>query len=122
MPRPRQCRRVARLPQATFYKPRGVPLRMLEQVALTVDELEAIRLADLEGLYQEKAAQRMNVSRQTFGRILEAARQKVADVLVNGKVLLIEGGSVELVEPPGIGQCRGRGGGRRRPGSMSSDG
>ena len=65
---------------------------MLQQVSLSVDELEAIRLADLEGLYQEQAAQQMNVSRQTFGRILEAAHKKVADALVNGKALSIEGG------------------------------
>ena len=51
------------------------------EVLLTLDEYEAIRLADLEGLYQEQAATRMNVSRQTFGRIVEAARRKVADVL-----------------------------------------
>jgi predicted DNA-binding protein (UPF0251 family) len=84
---------------------------MLQQVALTVDELEAIRLADLEGLYQEEAAQRMNISRQTFGRILEAAHRKVADALVNGKALSIEGGPIEIAEPPGPRRCRrGRGG------------
>lgn len=105
MPRPRQCRRVARLPQATYYKPRGVPMRMLQRVALTVDELEALRLADLEGLYQEEAAGRMNVSRQTFGRIVEAAHKKVADALVNGKALSIEGGPIEVAEPSGPGPC-----------------
>lgn len=111
MPRPRQCRRVAQLPQTTYYKPRGVPLRALEQVALTVDELEAIRLADLEGLYQEEAAQKMNVSRQTFGRIVEAARKKVADALVNGKALSIEGGPIEVAAPADPRPCgRGRGG------------
>jgi uncharacterized protein len=117
MPRPRQCRRVAQLPQATYYKPRGVPLLALEQVALTVDELEAIRLADLEGLYQEEAAQKMNVSRQTFGRIVEAARKKVADALVNGKALSIEGGPVEVAEPTDATPYgRGRGGPGRRQG------
>ena len=118
MPRPRQCRRVAQLPQATYYKPRGVPMRLLQQVALTVDELEAIRLADLEGLYQEQAAQQMNVSRQTFGRILEAAHKKVADALVTGKDLSIEGGPIEVAAPSAPKPCgpeRGRGGpGRRR--------
>jgi len=105
MPRPRQCRRVAQMPQATYYRPRGVPLRTLEQVALTVDELEALRLADLEGLYQEAAAQKMNVSRQTFGRIVEAAHRKVADALVNGKALSIEGGPVEVAEQTGSDPC-----------------
>jgi len=122
VPRPRQCRRVAQLPAATYYKPRGVPLRALEQVGLTVDELEAIRLADLEGLYQEAAAEKMNVSRQTFGRILEAAHGKVADALVHGKALSIEGGPVEVAGPAGPepgprgqgGPMRGRGRCRRR--------
>ncbi len=94
-------------------------MRMLEQVALTIDEFEALRLADLEGLYQEQAAEQMNVSRQTFGRILEVAHKKVADALVHGKALSIEGGSFEV--PPeantdqgGHGHRRGRCG-RRGP-------
>lgn len=99
------------MPQATYYKPQGVPLCALEPVALTVDELEAIRLADLEGLYQEEAAKRMNVSRQTFGRIVEAAHRKIADALVHGKGLSIEGGSVEVAAPEVIGQGPGRRGG-----------
>ena len=59
MPRPRHCRRVAHLPQVTFYKPQGVPLSILQHIALTADELEAIRLADLQGLYQEHAAEKI---------------------------------------------------------------
>lgn len=96
MPRPRHCRRVGYMPQVTFYKPQGIPLSVLKHIALTVDELEAVRLADLEGMYQEKAAEKMNVSRQTFGRIIESARKKIADALVNGKALLIEGGHIEM--------------------------
>lgn len=96
MPRPRHCRRVAYLPQVTFYKPRGVPLSVLQLVNLTVDELEAVRLADLEGMHQEQAAEKMNISRQTFGRIVESAHKKIADALVNGKALSIEGGPIEL--------------------------
>jgi predicted DNA-binding protein (UPF0251 family) len=84
------------MPQITYYKPRGVPLAVLQRVALTVDELEAIRLADLEGLYQEQAAEKMNISRQTFGRIIESAHKKIANALVNGKALSIEGGPIEL--------------------------
>jgi predicted DNA-binding protein (UPF0251 family) len=118
MPRPRHCRRVAHLPQVTFYKPQGVPLSILQHIALTVDELEAIRLADLQGLYQEQAAEKMNVSRQTFGRIIESAHKKIADALVNGKALSIEGGIVELAtaalpEPPHRFR-RGHGGPGRR--------
>ncbi len=94
------------MPQVTYYKPRGIPLTLLQCVELTVDEFEAIRLADCEHLYQEQAAERMNVSRQTFGRILDAARAKVADAIVHGKALSIQGGPVEIVpsaappEPP----------------------
>jgi len=86
---------------------------MLECVELTVDELEAVRLADLEGLYQEQAATQMNVSRQTFGRIIEAAHRKIADALVHGKALSIDGGPVEIAEPQGPGRCRRRRRGRR---------
>ena len=100
MPRPRNYRRVGCLPQANYYKPRGIPLSVLQHITLTVDELEAIRLTDLEGLYQEQAAEKMNVSRQTLGRILESAHKKIADALVNGKALSIEGCSVELAVPP----------------------
>ncbi len=108
MPRPRHCRRIAHLPQSNYYKPRGVPLSILQQITLTVDELESVRLADLEGLYQENAAKKMNVSRQTFGRILESAHRKIADALTNGKALLIEGGPIELAEPAARIEARHR--------------
>ena len=96
MARPRNCRRVGSMPESNYFKPRGIPLSMLEEVILTVDEFEAIRLADLEGLYQEQAAKKMNVSRPTFGRIVESAHKKVADALVKGKALKIEGGEFDL--------------------------
>ena len=67
---------------------------MLEKVILTDDELEAVRLADFEGLYQQDAADRMHISRQTFGRIIDSAHKKIADALVTGKALCIEGGNV----------------------------
>jgi len=66
----------------------------LEEVVLTLDELESLRLADLEAMYQKEAAERMKISRSTFSRIVEAARRKVADALINGKVLRLEGGVV----------------------------
>jgi predicted DNA-binding protein (UPF0251 family) len=84
------------LPGVTYFKPRGIPLTGLEEVVVTVDEFEALRLADLEGLYQEKAAERMKVSRQTFGRIIESAHRKVAEAFVEGKALRIEGGRFEV--------------------------
>ncbi len=96
MPRPKCCRQIGVMPGKTCFQPEGTTLTSFEVVLITLDEYEAIRLADLEGLYQEQAASRMNISRQTFGRIIEAAHRKVADVLVNGKVLKIEGGSVSL--------------------------
>jgi predicted DNA-binding protein (UPF0251 family) len=75
-----------------YFKPRGIPLVMLKEVKLSVDELESLRLADLEGLEQAKAAVRMKISRPTFGRIVEKARKTVADAIVNGKALKITGG------------------------------
>ena len=98
MPRPKRCRRVSLLPNCQLFKPAGVPAGSLSEVVLTVDEFEALRLADHEGFYQEKAAERMGVSRQTFGRIVESARKKVAQVLVEGLVLRIEGGNVEMAD------------------------
>lgn len=88
------------MPQATYFKPAGVPLRALEDVALTVEEAEAIRLRDLEGLEQEQCAERMHISRPTFHRVLQAARRKLADVLVNGKALHIQGGNFALARQP----------------------
>ena len=96
MARPRNCRRVGSLPGSEYYKPRGIPLSMLEEITLSVDEFEAIRLADLENLYQEQAAAKMKVSRPTFGRIIESAHKKVAEALVKGKALKIEGGDFEV--------------------------
>ena len=96
MARPRNCRWVSSIPESTYFKPKGIPLSILEEVVLTVDECEAIRLADLESLYQEQAAERMKVSRQTFGRIIESAHKKVAEALVKGKALRIEGGEFEM--------------------------
>jgi predicted DNA-binding protein (UPF0251 family) len=87
---------VGHLPTAHYFKPRGIPLAALEEVVLGVDELEALRLADLQGQYQEEAAEQMKVSRQTFGRIIESARRKVAEALVEGKALRIEGGEFEM--------------------------
>lgn len=97
MARPPCPRRIAVRPRVSFYKPVGVPLRDLQEVELGVDELEALRLADLEGLYHDAAARRMAVSRGTFGRIVEAARRKVAEALVAGRALRIAGGPVAFV-------------------------
>lgn len=95
VPRPVKCRRIIGEPVTNIFKPVGIPRRELEEIILTLDELETLRLADLEGCYQEEAARRMGISRQTFGNIVAAARRKVADALVNGKALRIGGGFVD---------------------------
>jgi len=96
MPRPVSCRRVGGPPGFVLFKPAGVPSSRLTELVLGIDELEAIRLADVEGLYQEQAAKRMKVSRQTFGRIVSSARGKVAQALVQGMSVRIEGGEIEM--------------------------
>ena len=108
MPRPKCCRQVGEMPKKTCFRPEGTISSYPEEVLLNLDEYESLRLADLKGLYQEQAASRMNISRQTFGRIVEAARRKVADVLVNGKILKIEGGSVSMKaeKPARCPRCR----------------
>jgi uncharacterized protein len=96
MPRPKRTRRVQVQPASDYFKPRGIPIRSLEEIALATEELEALRLADLVGLDQSDGATQMDVSRPTFARVLHTARAKVADALVNGKALRIEGGEFEL--------------------------
>jgi uncharacterized protein len=90
MPRPKKCRYIGCNPRTLYFKPRGIPLFQLEETSLDMDELEAVRLADYEGMYHEDAAEKMNISRSTFGRILGNARRKVADAIVNGKALKID--------------------------------
>ncbi len=92
--RPQRCRAIGSAPEATQFKPAGVPLSACTIITLTLDEYEALRLADYQGLYHEDAAGHMNVSRATFGRIVTSARRKVAQVLVEGQALEIHGGNV----------------------------
>ena len=103
MPRPCCHRRIAGQPVTPVFKPVGIPVTMLEEVVMTLDEFEAVRLADLGGLYHDRAASQMGVSRPTFSRILDAAHAKVADALVHGKALRMEGGPV--VPSRGRRQC-----------------
>lgn len=98
MPRPFKHRWIKCCPRINYYKPRGIPLDELEEVRLGLDEFEAIRLADLEGLYQEEAANKMKISRQTFGNILESAHRKIADAIVNAKALRIDGGVYKITD------------------------
>lgn len=94
MPRPKKPRFVSGYPTVTAFVPRGMP--QTGEVVLSVEELEALRLSDFEGLDQETAAQIMAISRQTYGRILGQARQTVSDALVTGKALRIAGGHYEM--------------------------
>ena len=96
MGRQPRWRRVNAIPEITYFKPAGVPLAQLQEVHLSVEEAEAIRLKDVEALEQEDCAQRMNISRTTFSRVLGSARQKMADALLNGKAVRIEGGNFEM--------------------------
>lgn len=96
MSRPPCCRKIRGLPETCCFKPAGILRCELEEITMTCDEFEALRLADLEGLYQEAAAQQMGVSRQTFGRIVQSARHKVAQALVQAKALRIEGGTITM--------------------------
>lgn len=92
MVRPKKRRFVGREPEVLYFKPRAVPLKDLEEITLKVEELESIRLRNKEGLNQEEAAEKMNVSRSTFSRILKDAEGKIADFLIDGNALRIEGG------------------------------
>ncbi|MFN2289849.1 MAG: DUF134 domain-containing protein [Anaerolineae bacterium] len=107
MPRPRKKRILSRMPRVAIYKPAGVPLDQLRQVSLLQEELEALRLADLKGLTQAQAAAEMGVSRSTFQRIVAQARRRVAQALVQGHAIQIEGGTFE-VRPTRPGHPRRR--------------
>ena len=96
MPRPENNRIVHEPPLFGEFKPVGIPGRSLSQISLSLDEYEAIRLADYNGLSHEEAALEMEISRSTFTRLIEKARNKIADFIVKGKILTIEGGSIHF--------------------------
>ncbi len=96
MARPPKERQVEQLPPATHYKPVGIPLRTLNEITLTIEEMEAIRLADIEQLDQESAAERMDVSRPTFHRMVNKAHQKIASALWQGYALRVDGGNFRI--------------------------
>jgi uncharacterized protein len=109
MVRPKKIRLVGYQPEVTYFKPRAVPLSELDEVEISIDELETLRLANLEKLSQEEAAGRMNIHQSTFQRILSKAREKVTDAIVNGKAIKINGGEYKM-------QGRGRMGGQKAGG------
>lgn len=107
MPRPRKWRRVCSLPESTQFGPLNRAASMQAIIYMAVDEYEAIRLIDWEGFTQEECAEKMNVARTTIQGIYGEARKKLADSLVNGKVLFIEGGDYMLCDGSGLGCQRG---------------
>jgi predicted DNA-binding protein (UPF0251 family) len=119
MPRPRNLRRVLKKPGITYFKPAGVKIIDLQEVVLSVDEFEALRLKDFLEKNQKAAAAEMKISQPTFHRLARSARQKVAEAIVRGKAIRIEGGDYEIDDlirrRGGHGFGRGRGG-RRGPG------
>ena len=90
MPRPRRRRRVRFSPDVYYFKPQGIPLRELEEVVLLPDELEALKLHDVDGLEQVPASEKMGISQPTFARILDSAYKKLAQALIQGKAIRIE--------------------------------
>jgi predicted DNA-binding protein (UPF0251 family) len=105
--RPQKDRIVAFNPEVSYFKPRGIPLMDLDEVRLTVDECEALRLSDLLDLSHEDGGRQMGVSRATFGRILQNARRTVADALINGKAINIEGGNFKMTTTERVFECDG---------------
>ncbi|NLM87663.1 MAG: DUF134 domain-containing protein [Syntrophomonadaceae bacterium] len=93
MPRRPKCRRVGHVPRVNYFKPAGVPVVDLEEVILKIEEAEALRLKDLLGLEQVECAELMGISRTTFQRILVDAHRKVADAIIHGKALMVQGGN-----------------------------
>ena len=99
MTRPRKLRLVNFEPGVTYFKPRGIPLSLLKETVLTVDELEAIRLKNYQGLEQVDCAKKMKISQSTFQRILASANKKIAEALIEGKAIKIEGGDIKFQVP-----------------------
>lgn len=90
MVRPRMCRKLRFSPRVRYFKPQGIPMHQLEEVVLTKEEMEAVKIKDFDGLEQIEASQKMNTSQSTFQRILSSARIKIAKAIVKGKALRIE--------------------------------
>ncbi len=120
MPRPKKWRKVCSLPNSNRFGPLDTPPGVEGSVNLTVDEYETIRLIDLERFTQEECASQMNISRTTVQGIYDEARKKLAESLVNGKTLWIEGGEYRLCD--GLGSGCGRGGCRRHRNGRGCEG
>ena len=127
MPRPRRIRRIFFQPHIRHFKPAGVPVASLDETILTFEEVEVIRLIDYEDQAQESVAKKMKISQPTLSRILKSARKKIADAVVNGKAIRVQGGKFQMAVSRGrglgLGRGRGRGfGGRGRMGGPAAAG
>jgi len=121
MARPRRARRIFFQPDVTYFKPAGVPMINLKESSLSFDELEAIRLMDSEGLDQTQSAKKMKISQSTLSRLLREGRKKLADAIIQGNALKIQGGNFKMAMPRGRGLGRGRGfGGGGRMGRFAA--
>ncbi len=105
MVRPIKDRIVKFSPDVSYFKPRGIPMIDLEEVTLTVDEREAVRLADLLGLSHEEAGRTMGVSRATFGRIIKKARKTLAKAIISGMAIKVDGGNYKILDSERIFIC-----------------
>jgi len=115
--RPKRKRCISFVPEITYFKPAGIPLRELQEEILTLDEVEALRLTDIEGLDQESAAKKMEVARITYLKIIHSAHKKVSKALIFGKSIQMKGGDIIMPNldgtgPAGGGSRTGRGMGR----------
>lgn len=90
--RPRIPRNINFEPSTTYFKPAGIPLRVLEEVVLSFEEVESLRLKEVEGLSQTASAKKMKISQPTFFRILSTARKKTAEAMIKGKAIKIQKG------------------------------
>jgi uncharacterized protein len=118
MVRPRRDRRIFFQPNVTYFKPAGVPRVNLKESSLSFDELEAIRLMDSEGLDQTQSAKKMKISQSTLSRLLKEGRKKLADAIIQGNSIKIQGGNFKMAQPRrrGLGRGRGFSGGGRMGG------
>lgn len=110
MVRPRRLRRIFSCPDVTYFKPVGVPMVNLKEIVLSFDELEAIRMIDIEGIGQSEAGKKMKISQSTLSRLLGSGRKKLASAIVNGQAIKIEGGNFKMAISRGRGLGRGPGG------------
>lgn len=109
MPRPEKIRKIRCSPASYYFKPKDIPMSELEEINLGSDELEAIRLADMDELFQENAAEKMNISRSTFGRILMRAHKKIAEAIIYGKAIRISENIPQAIKDRSQKICKGCG-------------